>query len=62
MRYKLKDSNNRIYPLGVHWSYATKSGGPVLRDATTPKNINGIWIGFPRSRVWILFRRPPTWR
>jgi hypothetical protein len=47
----------RLYPYGVHWSHATKTGGAVLLDEVSWRNINGIWIGTPGRRIWLLFRR-----
>lgn len=47
----------RLYPLGLHWTHATKSGGAVLRSEVSWKNINGVWIGTPKHRLFIMFRR-----
>ena len=43
---------------GIGLSYATKNGGPVLKDqAQKWSYINGFWIGNRHRSVWILFRR-----
>lgn len=47
----------QLTPNGIHWSHATKSGGAVLREDVGWRNINGVWIGIPRHRWFILFRR-----
>lgn len=47
----------RLWPYGVHWSYAEKGGGPVLRDNANWRKINGICISVPNFRIWFLFRR-----
>lgn len=47
----------RILPHGVGWSYAEKGGAPVLKEQTSWKKINGIWLNTPWGHSWALFRR-----
>lgn len=43
---------------GIGPSYATKNGGPVLKDQPNKwRFINGFWVGTKHQSVWILFRR-----
>jgi hypothetical protein len=45
---------------GIGLSYASKGGGPVLRDQSRwykLTHINGFWINLPNSHYWILFWR-----
>jgi hypothetical protein len=41
----------------VEFCYATKSGGPVLIDESSWRDINGIAFYTRRHHVWVLFRR-----
>lgn len=51
----------RTMDYGLHWSYAEKNGGPILREQKQKwKYINGIFLNTNRYTVWILFRR--VWR
>lgn len=52
--YRLK---YHFTPYGIHWSHANERGGPVLREDVSWRNINGIWIGVPKHRLFIFFRR-----
>jgi hypothetical protein len=53
--YRLK---YRLQPYGIHRSYATKNGGPVVREkARGWRDVNGIWIHIPKHIWFVLFRR-----
>jgi hypothetical protein len=54
------NKHNVMLRHGVGPSYATKSGGPILRDQSRwykLTHINGFWINLPNSQYWILFWR-----
>lgn len=43
--------------LGIGIAYAEKNGHPVLREETSWRKVNGIWINTKNNNLWILFRR-----
>lgn len=44
-------------PWTLHWSYAHKGGGPILRGEPRLRNVNGFMVSLPRRQVWLEFRR-----
>lgn len=58
-RYVLKFNRKMLCArYGLGWSYATETGGAVLKTEVSWKNINGIWINWPAGCIFLLFRRP----
>lgn len=55
--FYLHHSKFRLYRSGICWSYASPTGGPVLRDETHWRNIAGVIITVRRWRLWIHWRR-----
>jgi len=45
---------------GVHISYGTPTGGPVLLSERTWRNWNGFLLSTGSFSVWLYFRRRPT--
>ncbi len=48
---------NRCLRYGIGLSYARPGGGPLLKEDTSIRHINGIWINWPTGSLWLLFRR-----
>jgi tRNA(Ile2) C34 agmatinyltransferase TiaS len=46
----------RLFPW-VSLAYATRNGGPVLKEESSWRDINGIAFYTRKHHVWVLFRR-----